>query len=72
MSETWIHGTRLGRAHASLRLHLVEDHALQPGWAETASDGAAHGLHDGRHQRTWAYAEDLPHGPSVCGPKEAS
>jgi hypothetical protein len=43
---------------------MVEDHGYPPGWAENASDAAVHGAHDGKHRRTWAYAEDLPHGPA--------
>ncbi len=63
MADTWVHGTRLGREHRSVRMHLVEDHEVEPGFAECASDGAIHGLHDGRHHEVWAYALDLPHGP---------
>lgn len=57
-----VHGSRLGREHRSLRMHLVEDHGCDPGWAENASDGTAHGRHDRRHRRGSAWAEDLPHG----------
>lgn len=55
------HGTRLGRDHHSLRQHMAEDHAAEPGWLECASDGAVHGRHDGQHDCTWADAYDLPH-----------
>jgi hypothetical protein len=61
----WTHGSRLGREHQSLRMHLVEDHRADPGWAENASDAAVHGSHDGQHSRTWAYAYDLPHPVSL-------
>jgi hypothetical protein len=60
-AERWVHGTYLGRRHRSLRRHLVEDHSLPKETAALLSDGGVHGLHDGRHQQTWAYAYDLPH-----------
>jgi len=60
--EEWVHGSRLGRDHLSLRMHMVEDHGADPGWAENASGAEVHGRHDGEHKVTWAYAEDLPHG----------
>jgi hypothetical protein len=62
-----IHGSRLGRDHASVRMHLAEDHGTDPGWLECASDGAVHGRHDGQHGVTWAYAKDLPHSPGPGG-----
>jgi hypothetical protein len=62
IAESWAHGSRLGREHRSVRMHLVEDHAVEPGWAENASDGAVHGKHDGLHHHVWAYEADLPHG----------
>jgi len=68
--QTWVHGTRLGREHTSLRQHLIEDHGVQRGWTETASDGAVRGLHDGRHDRTGAYALNLPHEDWALGPAE--
>jgi hypothetical protein len=65
IEDTWTHGTRLGRAHRSVGRHLVEDHGTAPGWVETASPGSVHGKHDRLHAQTWAYADDLPHGPAV-------
>lgn len=59
----WVHGSRLGREHQSVRQHLIEDHGEDPETVETWSDGAVHGAHDGAHKRTWAYAFDLPHPP---------
>lgn len=59
--STWVHGTRLGREHRSVAAHLVEDHAIDSAWVDSASDAAVHGKHDGLHKRTWAYAADLPH-----------
>ena len=70
VSKPWVHGTRLGREHTSLRQHLIEDHGVQRGWTETASDGAVRGLHDGRHDRTGAYALNLPHEDWALGPAE--
>lgn len=65
----WRHGTKLGREHVSLRHHLVEDHGLTVDEVTGLSAGAAHGLHDGQHGRTWAHALDLPHGASPgCAP----
>lgn len=61
-TRRWVHGTHLGRSHTSVRTHLVEDHGLSVHQVDALSDGAVHGLHDGRHDRTWAYAYDLPHG----------
>jgi hypothetical protein len=56
-----MHGSKLGREHTSLRQHLVEDHDVEPGWAETASDGSVHGLHDGRHRTIGAHDYDIRH-----------
>lgn len=39
---------------SSVRQHLVDDHGANPGWCETASDGAVLGRHDGYHEMTWA------------------
>jgi hypothetical protein len=64
----WVHGTRLGREHRSLDVHLVEDHGADPDEVAKLSDGGAHGDHDGRHGETWAYAKDLPH-PAPNDPK---
>lgn len=61
LAEPWVHGTRLGREHTSLRRHLVEDHHANPGQAEMLSDGAAHGIHDRQHDDFAAYAVDLSH-----------
>lgn len=55
------HGSRLGRDHASVRKHLIEDHDADPDWAASASDGAVHGKHDGLHNCTWACDYDLRH-----------
>lgn len=59
--KPWVHGTRLGREHRSLRTHMHEDHgySIVGDW----SDGALHGEHDKVHGKTWAYAFDLPHEP---------
>jgi hypothetical protein len=65
LSPAWVHGTRLGRDHRSVRQHLVEDHGCSPGHVGALSDGGVHGMHDGAHGVTWAYAEDLPHTPGV-------
>lgn len=59
--EQWIHGTRLGREHRSVRTHLVEDHRVDPGWVENASDAQIHGKHDGQHSKTFADSLNLPH-----------
>lgn len=59
--RTWMHGTRLGREHTSVRQHLVEDHGEDPDVVRSWSDGAVHGTHDEAHSTTWAYAVDLPH-----------
>lgn len=59
--KTWVHGTRLGRDHTSLALHLVEDHGYHVDYVDSLSDGGKHGLHDGEHGTTWAYAADLSH-----------
>lgn len=59
--ETWVHGTRLGRDHTDLALHLVEDHGFHVDYVDSLGDGGMHGLHDGQHGNTWAYAADLPH-----------
>lgn len=56
-----VHGSHLGREHHSVRRHLREDHARTAGELKGLSDAAIHGLHDADHQRTWAYAFDLPH-----------
>lgn len=55
------HGTRLGREHRSVRIHLVEDHGVTQDQVDAWSDGAVHGHHDGVHRTTWAYANDLDH-----------
>lgn len=57
----WTHGTRLGREHRDVRVHLVEDHGVPQEQIDGWSDGAVHGHHDGVHRKTWAYADDLPH-----------
>jgi hypothetical protein len=59
----WVHGTRLGREHTSVREHLAEDHGVDRAALDVMGDGAVHGMHDGRHHKVWAYAEDLPHLP---------
>lgn len=61
MKTWWVHGTRLGREHKSLKIHLREDHGVRWERARSLSDGEAHGTHDGMHDKTWAYAYDLPH-----------
>jgi len=62
MAKTGPHGSRFGREHTSARQHLIEDHPdVDPDWARSAPDGAIHGLHDGKHNCTWACAYDLPH-----------
>jgi hypothetical protein len=60
-ADSWTHGTRLGRAHRSVRQHLIEDHGVSQDQVDAWSDGAVHGHHDGVHRTTWAYAEDLAH-----------
>lgn len=60
-AEQWVHGSRFGRKHRSLRKHLHEDHGVPWQSALGLSDGGAHGRHDGLHRQTWAYAKDLPH-----------
>lgn len=55
------HGTALLREHRSVRRHLVEDHGLTGAEVADLSDAAVHGIHDGSHATTWAYARDLPH-----------
>jgi hypothetical protein len=60
-TDTWVHGSRLGREHLSVRTHLLEDHGVDRQDIADASDGALHGLHDGKHATTWAYSKDLPH-----------
>ncbi|MFY1595556.1 HD domain-containing protein [Micromonospora sp. WMMD737] len=59
--EPWTHGSRYGRAHRSIRQHLVEDHGFDWPTVAAMSDGAVHGWHDAEHGQTWAYAKDLPH-----------
>lgn len=59
--QTWIHGTRLGRDHFDLALHLVEDHGYAADYVDGLGDGGTHGLHDGEHNATWAYAANLSH-----------
>jgi len=61
VAHEWVHGSRLGREHISVREHLIEDHYEDPVRVFEWSDGAVHGAHDGSHNRTWAYAYDLPH-----------
>ena len=60
-----IHGSRLGREHTSLATHLVEDNRLEGYANHDESAAGAHGLHDRLHDRTWAYAFDLPHRASA-------
>lgn len=59
--EQWQHGSRLGREHASVRQHLIEDHGKPAPEVVALSDSGIHGWHDGLHGVTWAYAYDLPH-----------
>lgn len=59
--KPYIHGSRLGREHRSIRQHLIEDHGADPAEVAARSDGAVLGAHDGAHGRAWAYAADLPH-----------
>jgi hypothetical protein len=59
--KTWVHGSRFGRGHADLDKHLAEDHGFHGDYLDSLSDGGLHGLHDGEHNTTWAYAADLSH-----------
>lgn len=68
LGDTWVHGSRLGRKHRSLRTHLAEDHGMDNAWLRDQSAGGLHGKHDGIHRTTWAYAYDLPHGPAEQRP----
>lgn len=59
--KTWIHGSRFGREHRDLALHLVEDHGYRVDYIDGLGDGGQHGLHDGDHNTTWSYAANLSH-----------
>ena len=60
-AKPWVHGSRLGREHRSLRQHMCEDHGLTKDELKGVSDAGVDGWHNRLHDKTWAYAFDLPH-----------